>query len=138
MPRFQEIVLTDRRLHERILRGLANIALLSSPKNQSSILSWIRLKWATLKQSFDVDCALKYEFTRMSIAQPLEQFCPIRLTGVLRSEIHRRREARFERGDALEAVGHVVQRVRIDVETRAEPEPRARYLFQDGIASTKP
>jgi hypothetical protein len=23
------------------------------------------------------------------------------------------------------------QRIRIDVETKAEPEPRARYLFQD-------
>ena len=32
----------------------------------------------------------------------------------------------------------MVQRIRIDVETRAEPEPRARYLFQDGIASVRP
>lgn len=30
------------------------------------------------------------------------------------------------------------QRIRIDVETRAEPEPRAGYLLQDGIASEKP
>ena len=28
-----------------------------------------------------------------------------------------------------------VQRIRIDVETRAEPEPRARYLFQDEVYS---
>jgi para-nitrobenzyl esterase len=27
------------------------------------------------------------------------------------------------------------QRIRIDVETRAEPEPRARYLFQDEATS---
>jgi para-nitrobenzyl esterase len=28
-----------------------------------------------------------------------------------------------------------VQRIRIDVETKAEPEPRARYLFEDGFYS---
>jgi para-nitrobenzyl esterase len=31
-----------------------------------------------------------------------------------------------------------VQRMRIDVESRAEPEPRARYLFQDQVYSSSP
>jgi para-nitrobenzyl esterase len=37
---------------------------------------------------------------------------------------------------AVDASGNA-QRIRIDVETRAEPEPRARYLFQDEVASAK-
>ena len=36
---------------------------------------------------------------------------------------------------AVDASGNA-QRIRIDVETKAEPEPRARYLFQDQVAST--
>ena len=35
---------------------------------------------------------------------------------------------------AVDASGNA-QRIRIDVETKAEPEPRARYLFQDQTAS---
>ena len=35
---------------------------------------------------------------------------------------------------AVDAAG-AVQRMRIDVESRAEPEPRARYLFLDGVYS---
>lgn len=38
---------------------------------------------------------------------------------------------------AVDASGNA-QRIRIDVETKAEPEPRARYLFQDQFFSTKP
>jgi hypothetical protein len=35
---------------------------------------------------------------------------------------------------AVDASGNA-QRIRIDVETKAEPEPRARYLFQDQFFS---
>jgi len=35
---------------------------------------------------------------------------------------------------AVDASGNA-QRIRIDVETKAEPEPRARYLFQDEVAA---
>ena len=38
---------------------------------------------------------------------------------------------------AVDASGNA-QRIRIDVETKAEPEPRARYLFQDQFFSAKP
>ena len=35
---------------------------------------------------------------------------------------------------AVDASGNA-QRIRIDVETKAEPEPRARYLFQDQVVA---
>jgi len=35
---------------------------------------------------------------------------------------------------AVDASGNA-QRIRIDVETKAEPEPRARYLLQDEVYS---